>query len=239
MTAALSRRLAAELLGTAFLVATVVGSGVMAETLAGGNMAVALLGNTLATGAILVVLIAMLGPVSGAHFNPAVSLVMLLGREMSARVFLGYFLAQIAGGILGTLMAHAMFDLPLLQTSQHVRQGPAQVLSEVVATFGLLATILGCRRSRPEIIPVAVALYVVAGYWFTASTCFANPAVAIARSLSDTFAGIRPVDVPWFILAELAGAVCAAGFSRWLLAPEPATAATPWSGQTDPASKPH
>jgi glycerol uptake facilitator-like aquaporin len=239
MTTSLSRRLAAELLGTAFLVATVVGSGVMAETLAGGNAAVALLGNTLATGAILVVLIAMLGPISGAHFNPAVSLVFLLGREMSARVFLGYVVAQIAGGILGTLLAHVMFDLPLLQVSQHVRHGPAQVLSEVVATFGLLATILGCRRSRPEIIPVAVALYVVAGYWFTASTCFANPAVAIARSLSDTFAGIRPVDVPWFIFAELAGAIGAAGFFRWLLSAESVKSAPAWSTQTDRASEPH
>ena len=243
MTPSIARRLVAEFLGTAFLVATVVGSGVMAETLAGGNVAVALLGNTLATGAILVVLIAMLGPISGAHFNPAVSLVFLIGGELRRGAFLGYVLAQVGGGILGTFLAHAMFDLPLLQISQHVRHGPAQFLSEVVATFGLLATIVGCRRSRPEIIPTAVALYVVAGYWFTASTCFANPAVAIARSLSDTFAGIRPADVPWFIIAELAGALAAAGLFRWLLADKPQAAAAvsdapSWPGRTEPASKP-
>jgi len=223
----LSRRIAAEFMGTALLVATVVGSGIMAESLAGGNTAVALLGNTLATGAILVVLIAALGRISGAHFNPAVSLVFLVARELRARDFLCYVPAQVLGGIAGTWLAHLMFDLPLLQLSQHGRHGPAQVLSEVVATFGLLATILGCRRSRPDIIPVGVALYVVAGYWFTASTCFANPAVAIARSLTDTFSGIRPVDAPWFILAEIAGALVAAGVFRWLLGPEPEMASAP------------
>ena len=214
----LLRRAVAEFLGTWLLVATVVGSGIMAESLAGGNMAVALLGNTVATGAILVVLIAMLGPISGAHFNPAVSLVFLVARELPAAAFIAYIAAQIAGGIAGTITSHLMFELPLLQFSEHVRQGPSQFLSEVVATFGLLATILGCRRFRPEIIPTAVALYVVAGYWFTASTCFANPAAAIARSLTDTFSGIRPADAPWFILAELAGALLAAGLFRWLLA---------------------
>jgi glycerol uptake facilitator-like aquaporin len=213
----LARRAAAEFLGTWLLVATVVGSGIMAESLAGGNQAVALLGNTIATGAMLVVLIAMLGPISGAHFNPAVSLVFTLLGELPATAFALYLAAQVCGGLAGTFTAHAMFDLPLLQASSHVRQGAGQVLSEIVASFGLLATILACRRFRPEIVPTAVALFVVAGYWFTASTCFANPAVALARSLTDSFSGIRPVDVPFFILAEIAGALLAAGLLRWLL----------------------
>lgn len=212
----LPRRLVSEFLGTGLLVAAVVGSGVMAEALAGGNTAVALLGNTLATGAILVVLIAVFGPISGAHFNPAVSLIFLMLRALRAGDFLLYVGMQVAGGIAGTLLAHLMFDLPLFQLSQHVRHGPGQIVSEIVATFGLLLTILGCRHARPDLVPVAVALYVVAGYWFTASTCFANPAVAIARSLTDTFSGIRPRDVPWFILAEIAGALLAAGLFRWL-----------------------
>lgn len=213
----LPRRAVAEFLGTWLLVATVVGSGIMAENLANGNGAVALLGNTLATGAILVVLIAMLGPISGAHLNPAVSLVFTAMGELPATTLAVYVVAQVAGGIAGTLTAHAMFDLPLIQASAHVRAGTSQFLSEVVASFGLLATILGCRRFRAEIIPVAIALYVVAGYWFTASTCFANPAVAIARSLTDTFSGIRLVDVPWFIVAQIIGALLAAGLLRWLL----------------------
>jgi glycerol uptake facilitator-like aquaporin len=222
-----SRRIAAEFIGTGLLVATVVGSGIMAESLAGGNNAVALLGNTLATGAILVVLIAALGPISGAHFNPAVSLVFLAARELRPGDFLLYIAAQVAGGIAGTWIAHVMFDLPLLQFSQHVRHGSGQIVSEIVATFGLLATILGCRRARPDLIPIAVALYVVAGYWFTASTCFANPAVAIARSLTDTFSGIRPSDVPWFILAEIAGALLSAAVFRWLLSAEGTPIAEP------------
>jgi glycerol uptake facilitator-like aquaporin len=213
----ITRRIAAEFIGTALLVATVVGSGIMAESLAGGNAAIALLGNTLATGAILVVLIAVLGPISGAHFNPAVSLIFLLARELRSGEFVLYIAVQIVGGIAGTLLAHLMFDLPLLQLSQHARHGPGQIVSEIVATFGLLTTVLGCRRARPDLIPMAVALYVVAGYWFTASTCFANPAVAIARSLTDTFSGIRPIDAPWFILAELAGALIAAAVFHWLL----------------------
>lgn len=217
----LARRLVSEFLGTGLLVATVVGSGVMAEALAGGNVAVALLGNTLATGAILVVLIAVFGPISGAHFNPAVSLIFLVMRELRPGDFLLYVSVQILGGIAGTLVAHLMFDLPLLQLSQHVRHGPGQIVSEIVAAFGLLATILGCRRARPDLMPIAIALFVVAGYWFTASTCFANPAVAIARSLTDTFSGIRPRDVPWFILAEIAGALLAAGLFRWLLRAAP------------------
>ncbi|HEV8389105.1 MAG TPA: MIP/aquaporin family protein [Dongiaceae bacterium] len=214
----LPRRVVAEFLGTWLLVATVVGSGIMAESLAGGNMAVALLGNTIATGAILVVLITMFGPLSGAHFNPAVSLVFLLAGELSIIPFALYLAAQVVGGIAGTMTAHLMFDLPLLQMSEHVRQGPSQFVSEVVAGFGLIATILGCRRFRADFMPVAVALYVVAGYWFTASTCFANPAVAVARSLTNTFSGIRPADAPWFIVAEIAGAMLSAMIFRWLLA---------------------
>lgn len=214
----LPRRLAAELLGTWLLVATIVGSGIMAETLAGGNAAVALLGNTIATGAMLVVLIAMLGPISGAHFNPAVSLVFAAAGELPAAACTLYVAAQIGGGIAGTATAHLMFELPVLQIAEHAREGPGQILSEAIATFGLIATILGCRRFRPDIMPVAVALYVVTGYWFTASTCFANPAVGIARSLTNTFSGIRPSDVPWFILAEIGGALLAAGLFRWLLA---------------------
>jgi glycerol uptake facilitator-like aquaporin len=214
----LPRRAVAEFLGTWLLVATVIGSGIMAERLAGGNVAVALLGNTIATGAIPVVLIAMLGPLSGAHFNPAVSLVFAVTGELPIATLATYIAVQVAGGIVGTVTAHLMFEMPVLQLSEHVRQGPSQFLSEVVATFGLLATILGCRRFRPDIIPVAVALYVVAGYWFTASTCFANPAVAIARSLTNTFAGIRLNDAPWFIMAEIIGALLAAAVFRWLLA---------------------
>lgn len=213
----LPRRVVAEFLGTWMLVATVVGSGIMAETLSGGNAAVALLGNTIATGAILVVLIGMLGPVSGAHFNPAVSLVFTAMGELPRAVFATYVVAQVTGGIVGTITAHAMFDLPLVQASSHVRHGAGQFLSEVVASFGLVATILGCRRFRPDILPFAVALYVVGGYWFTASTCFANPAVAVARSLTDTFSGIRPIDVPWFVAAEVIGALLAAALVHWLL----------------------
>jgi glycerol uptake facilitator-like aquaporin len=212
----LLRRAVAELLGTWMLVATVVGSGIMAESLSGGNVAIALLGNTIATGAILVVLIAMLGPVSGAHFNPAVSLVFAIMGELPRAALAIYVAAQVAGGIAGTITAHAMFDLHLVQSSSHVRQGTGQFLSEVVASFGLVATILGCRRFRPNTIPVAVALFVVAGYWFTASTCFANPAVAIARSLTNTFSGIRPIDVPWFVVAEILGALLAAWLLHWL-----------------------
>jgi glycerol uptake facilitator-like aquaporin len=213
----LPRRAVAEFLGTWMLVATVVGSGIMAENLAGGNVAVALLGNTIATGAILVVLIAMLGPVSGAHFNPAVSLVFVVLGELPHRLLGVYVVMQVVGGVAGTISAHAMFDLPLVQASEHARHGMGQFLSELVASFGLIATILGCRRFRADIIPVAVALYIVAGYWFTASTCFANPAVVIARSWTNTFSGIRPIDAPWFILAELLGALISVILFRWLL----------------------
>jgi len=213
----LRRRLVAEFLGTWLLVATVVGSGIMAESLADGNAAVALLGNTLATGAILAVLITMLGPISGAHFNPAVSLVFLLLRELPLPLFGLYVLAQVAGGIAGAITAHAMFELPLVQVSQHARAGGGQFLAEAIATFGLILTILGCRRFRATAIPAAVGCYIAAGYWFTASTSFANPAVAIARSMTDTFSGIRPVDVPLFIAAEITGAVLGLLLLRWLL----------------------
>ena len=211
------RRLVAEFLGTWLLVATVVGSGIMAETLADGNAAVALLGNTAATGAMLFVLITMLGPVSGAHLNPAVSLVFLLLRELPPKLFVLYVLVQLAGGVAGTLTAHAMFELPLVQASQHAREGAGQFLAEAIATFGLILTILGCRRFRETAIPAAVGCYIAAGYWFTASTSFANPAVAVARSLTDTFSGIRPVDAPFFIAAEFAGALIALLVMRWLL----------------------
>ena len=215
----LSRRLAAEALGTGLLVCTVVGSGIMAETLT-SDIALALLGNTLPTGAILVVLITLLGPISGAHFNPAVTLAFAL-RDASARPqAIGYIAAQIAGGIAGALLAHAMFDQALMQTSQTIRTGPAQWLSEGVATFGLVFTILAGLRSAPAAIPWLVGLYITAAYWFTASTSFANPAVAIARSFSDTFSGIRPVDLPGFIAAQLLGAALAVAFCHWLLKPD-------------------
>lgn len=207
MTYSVRQRIAAEALGSALLLATVVGSGIMADTLAQGNVAVALLANTIATGAILYVLITALGPVSGAHFNPAVTLVFTLRKELPLRVASAYALAQFAGTIIGAVLAHAMFGQALLQLSEHARSGPSQWLSEVVATFVLILTILGSLRARPEAVPVSVALVIVAAYWFTASTSFANPAVTFARSLSNTFAGIAPADVPAFVLAQLAGAV--------------------------------
>ncbi|EAR51686.1 hypothetical protein OG2516_03840 [Oceanicola granulosus HTCC2516] len=212
----LGRRLAAEALGTAMLVGTVVGSGIMADRLT-DDTALALLGNTLPTGAILVVLITILGPLSGAHFNPAVTLAFALRRDAPWREVGPYIAAQVAGGIAGSLLAHAMFELPLWQLSQTVRTGPAQWLAEVVATFGLVATIFAGVRHRPDAVPMLVGLYITAAYWFTASTSFANPAVAIARGFSDTFAGIRPADVPPFILAQVAGALLATLFIGWLL----------------------
>ncbi len=214
-----SRRLVAECLGTALLLATVVGSGIMAERLAGGNVALALLGNTIPTGAILFVLITMLGPVSGAHFNPAVTLAFWLRREIKLNEALAYVGIQIIGAIMGTLVAHAMFEEILLQTSTNIRNGPAQWLSEGVATFGLVATILGTLRWRPEAVPTAVGLYITAAYWFTASTSFANPAVTIARSLTDTFSGIAPANAPGFILMQFVGAAVATGLMAWLLRP--------------------
>jgi glycerol uptake facilitator-like aquaporin len=217
----LSRRLVAEALGTALLVATVVGSGIMADRLT-DDVAVALLGNTLPTGAILIVLITILGPISGAHFNPAVTLVFALRREIGTNAALAYIAAQLAGGIAGTFMAHAMFELLILQLSATVRTGTGQWIAEAVAAFGLVFTILAGLRFRADAIPWLVGLYITAAYWFTASTSFANPAVAIARALSDTFAGIRPVDLPGFIAAELLGALLALIFAGWLLAePKP------------------
>lgn len=205
MSEPLSRRLFAEALGTAFLLATVVGSGIMGETLSGGNVALALLGNTLATGAILVVLILIFGPVSGAHFNPAVSMAFAWRGELKRGDLAPYIVAQIVGGILGVFAAHLMFALPLLQLSAHVRSGPAQWFAEAVATLGLLLTIFGCVARSAEAVPYAVGLYITAAYWFTASTSFANPAVTIARALSDTFAGIAPMGVPGFIAAQMVG----------------------------------
>src|SRR5271167_1466469 len=213
---ALAQRIVAEGLGTAFLLAGVVGSGIMAAKLAGGNGALALLCNTLPTGAILTVLIVTLGPVSGAHFNPAVSIVLALHRELPTSVAAMYIAAQIVGGILGVLAAHFMFELPLWQLSANVRTGPGQWFAEGVATFGLLLTILGCSARTPSAVAYAVGLYITAAYWFTASTSFANPAVTIARSLSDTFAGIAPTGVVAFVLAQLAGMVVATIVGRWL-----------------------
>ena len=219
----MSRRLAAEALGTGILVATVIGSGIMADRLS-DDVAVSLLGNTIPTGAILVVLIMVLGPVSGAHFNPAVTLVFALRREIGPDAALAYVLAQIAGGIAGTFLAHAMFELPILQLSATARTGTGQWLAEAVASFGLVFTILAGLRFRADAIPWLVGLYITAAYWFTASTSFANPAVAIARALSDTFAGIRPVDLAGFIAAELLGALLAMALVGWLLAePKPIT----------------
>jgi len=215
------RKLVAEFLGTLLLLATVVGSGIMGEQLAGGNVAIALLGNTIATGAILVVLILAFGPLSGAHFNPAVTLAFLMRREIAPGVALLYVLAQIVGGLTGALAAHAMFELPLIQISETARSGPAQWFAEWVATFGLVATILATLRFRPEAVAYAVGLFITAGYWFTASTSFANPAVTIARSFTDTFSGIAPGHAPAFILAQLAGAASAMLVFAWLLRPAP------------------
>lgn len=214
----LSRRLVAEGLGTAMLVATVVGSGVMATSLT-QDIGLALLGNTLATGAILVVLITILGPVSGAHFNPAVSMVFAISRSLPMRELGGYVLAQIVGGVIGTIAAHLMFGLPLIELSSKVRTGGAQWFSEGIATFGLVAVILAGIRFEQKAVPLLVGLYITAAYWFTASTSFANPAVALARSLTNTFSGIRPVDLPGFWIAEIAGAVLALALFTWLLQP--------------------
>ena len=234
MTYSTGQRIASEGLGTALLVATVIGSGIMAETLAAGNVAVALLANTIATGAILYVLITALGPVSGAHFNPAVSAVFALRREIGWDMAILFTLAQVAGGVGGTMLAHAMFEQPLMQWSSHVRTGPAQWLSEAVATFALVLTILGTLRARPDAVPVSVALVIVAAYWFTASTSFANPAVTIARSFTNSFAGIAPADAPAFIAAQLAGAVSAALLATGLFGWRPTIAEKPsLSGQLE------
>jgi glycerol uptake facilitator-like aquaporin len=216
----LSRRLVAEALGTGLLLAVVIGSGVMGERLAGGNAAIALLGNTLATGAALVVLVTVFGPLSGAHLNPAVSFVFACRREIGWRMAGAYATAQTAGAVLGVWLAHAMFALPILQVSAKLREGPAQGLSEAVATFGLVGVILGVRKARPDFVATAVGLYITAAYWFTASTSFANPAVTLARSLSDTFAGIAPASVPLFIAGQVVGALAALAAFGWLLREE-------------------
>lgn len=213
----LTQKLAAEFAGTAFLLATVVGSGIMAERLSGGNTAIALLGNTIPTGAILVVLITMLGPVSGAHFNPAVTLVFALKKQISRNEAMLYVLVQIVAGLIGVWAAHLMFEENIFQISQKIRSGGAQWFSEGVATFGLIVTILATLKARESAVAMAVGLYITAAYWFTASTSFANPAVTIARGFSNTFAGIRPQDVPWFIMAQLIAAVIAMAFCNWLL----------------------
>ena len=224
MSGNLGPRLLAEFLGSALLVATVVGSGIMADRLT-SDTAVALLGNTLPTGAILVVLITVFGPISGAHFNPAVTLVFALRQEIEARPAMLYAALQIAGAVFGTILAHVMFELPLIQTSATVRAGSGQWIAEAIATFGLVLTILGGLRAQPSSVPWLVGLYITAAYWFTASTSFANPAVAVARALTDTFSGIRPIDVPAFFVAETIGALIALAVSRSLFSNQPESAA--------------
>ncbi len=211
----LPQRLVAEAIGTAMLLAAVVGSGIMGERLAAGNVAVALLANSIATGGALVALILAFGPISGAHFNPAVTLAIAWQRGVAWREVPAYLIAQLGGAFAGVGIAHLMFGLPLFFASQHVRQGHAQLLAEFVATFGLLAVIFGCDRFKPSMVPFGVASYIVAAYWLTASTSFANPAVTLARSVTDTFAGIRPVDAPPFVIAQLLGAVVATVLFRW------------------------
>ena len=223
---ALGRRLVAEGLGTALLLAAVVGSGIMGERLAGGNVAIALLANSLATGAALVALILALGPISGGHFNPAVTLAEASQGSLPWHDAPGYLLAQVAGAFAGVAAAHAMFGEPLFSASIHPRSGPAQCLSELVATFGLLVVICGCARARPGAVAVAVGAYITAAYWFTASTSFANPAVTLARAATNSFAGIRPGDVPAFLAAQLVGAAAAAALLRWLAPALPPRAST-------------
>ncbi len=216
----LAQKLGAEALGSFFLFATVVGSGIMAETLAGGNVAVALLGNTLATGAILFVLIAILAPISGAHFNPAVTLVMLLRKELPVLAAILFVLAQLAGGLIGVWAAHFMFELPVFQLSEKIRTGNGQWLGELIATFGLIFTILGTVRFRPEWVAPAVGLYISAGYWFTSSTSFANPAITVGRAFSNSFAGIAPENVAGFVIAQFIGALLAWALAIWLFEPK-------------------
>lgn len=224
MKPSLPRRLTAEFFGTLLLVATVVGSGIMAERLANGNVALTLLANTIATGAALVALILTFGPISGAHLNPVVSVADALEGGLPWSATFMYIFAQVIGSIGGTLLAHAMFSLPVVSLSRHARTGPAQFLSEFTATFGLLCVIWGCSRSKSSAVPFAVGSYITAAYWFTASTSFANPAVTIARCLSNTFAGIRPTDVPLFAAAQFAGGIAATLLFRWLIPSLPLTA---------------
>lgn len=229
----ISQKAASEFLGTALLLATVIGSGIMGDRLSGGNVAIALLGNTIPTGAILFVLITMLGPVSGAHFNPAVTLVALLRRDVDRATAVAFVAAQVVGAVVGVLIAHAMFDLPLLQASTKVRAGLAQGISEWVATFGLITTILLTLKAKPDAIATSVGLYITAAYWFTASTSFANPAVTLARAFSNTFAGIRLIDVPMFMAAQIVGALCAVAVIRMLT--EDASEATRTAATFKPA----
>ena len=217
MKKSLSRQLVAEFLGTAFLVAAVVGSGIMAERLSNGNVALALLANTIATGAALVALILTFGPISGAHFNPVVSLADAVEGGLAWLQASGYIVAQVVGGLTGTVAAHLMFGLSVVSLSRHSRSGGGQFFSEFVATFGLLSVIWGCSRLRSAVVPFAVSAYITAAYWFTASTSFANPAVTIARSFSDTFAGVRPADAPLFIVAQTLGALASTLLFRWLV----------------------
>ena len=217
----LSRRLVAEFLGVGFLLATVVGSGIMGEAMAGGNAAIALLGNTLATGAILVVLILILGPISGAHLNPAVTVSFVMQRQMSPGIGAAYVAVQVCGGLGGVMAAHVMFGEPVLSLATQSRAGFGQWVAEFIATFGLVATIIGCLRFRPEAVAYAVGLFISAGYWFTSSTSFANPAVAFARAFSDTFTGIRLADSPAFMVAEFCGAAAATLVFGWLLRKDP------------------
>ena len=226
MTATLPRRIVSEFVGTGFLVAAVIGSGIMGERLAAGNVAIALLANSIATGAALVALILAFGPISGAQFNPAVTLMNAMERGLSWRDAGWYVAAQCLAGIGGTIAAHLMFRLPLISISRHARSGSAQIFSEFVATFGLLAVIWGCSRLHSEMLPFAVGTYITAAYWFTSSTSFANPAVTIARSLTDTFAGIQPTDIAGFIAAEVVGALAATFLFRWL-APDLVSNASP------------
>ncbi len=224
ITADLPRRLVAEAIGTAMLLAAVVGSGIMGDRLSGGNVAIALLANTVATAAALVALILTFGSISGAHFNPAVSVADASQGGLNWRDVPAYVAAQLIGAVLGVWTAHLMFGERLFMLSLHARSGPAQLVSEFVATFGLLSVIWGCSRRRPDTVPFAVAAYIAAAYWFTASTSFANPAVTVARALTDTFAGIRPVDVPGFVVAQLAGAAAATLLFRWLVPSLPRSA---------------
>jgi glycerol uptake facilitator-like aquaporin len=217
MKISLARRVVAEFLGTAFLVATVIGSGVMGEQLANGNIALALLANTLATGAALVALILAFGQVSGAHFNPVVTFMDALEKGLPWKEAPYYVVGQVLGGVAGAVVAHLMFALPPISLSRHARSGPPQVFSEFIATFGLISVIWSCSRLRTNAVAFAVGGYITAAYWFTASTSFANPAVTVARCLSDTFAGIRPIDVPWFLLAQFLGGIAATLVFRWLV----------------------
>jgi glycerol uptake facilitator-like aquaporin len=228
--ASFARRLTAEFLGTGFLVATVIGSGIMGERLAGGNVAIALLANTIATGAALVALILAFGPISGAHFNPVVTLSDALEGGMRWKETPGYIAAQVLGAMGGAVVAHGMFALPVVSLSQHARSGAAQIFSELVATFGLMCVIWGCAKRRPNVVAFAVGAYITAAYWFTASTSFANPAVTIGRALSDTFAGIRPQDAPGFILAQIGGGFAATLIFRWFR-----TEPQPVARQTEPS----